>query len=79
MNINKQIELYMTDLDSLIYGYENARSTLTLESFDILIRDLSIKIARLQRIEYKQRMGLLASPPIASHVNPQSISLKHTL
>jgi len=54
MNLKKLIEYHMNELDSLLYGYSQARTSLTLDTFYILIKGLMKEIERLKRIESKQ-------------------------
>ena len=62
MNIREHIERHKQELDSLIFGYNNARTPLTEEVLSLLIHDTMVEITRLQHKERKQRTGLLASP-----------------
>lgn len=55
MNVKDQIKQRKIELDSLLYGYSQARTPLTVQTFDIIIRGVLVEIARLQRIESKQK------------------------
>jgi hypothetical protein len=54
MNIKKQICQHKLELDALIYAYNEARTPLTQETLNVIIRGLLVEVARLQRIESKR-------------------------
>ena len=65
MEIAKRIEYHKLELDSLFYGYENARTPLTQEVMLVLIKDKLVEITKLQIKEREQRMGSLRRPRFA--------------